>query len=120
MDPAGRKFIEGYGGGGFRVGGERLEGSILLRPDRVLAWARTDLGLLSKSDLAPLFEGTGAVEILLIGCGRRAVLMPPALRQDIRALGTVVDAMDTGAACRTYNVLVAEQRLVAAALIAVE
>ncbi len=61
----------------------------------------------------------GDVEILLLGCGRRMGILPPALRQGLRASGIVVDAMDTGAACRTYNVLLAEERRVAAALIGI-
>ena len=59
-------------------------------------------------------------QILLIGCGQGAAMISPALRQALRAAGAVIDAMDTGAACRTYNVLLAEERRVAAALIAVE
>ena len=58
-----------------------------------------------------------AVEFLVIGCGARAMLVPPALRQELRDAGLRLDAMDTGAACRTYNVLLAEDRRVAAALI---
>ncbi|MGH6796969.1 MAG: MTH938/NDUFAF3 family protein, partial [Roseiarcus sp.] len=60
----------------------------------------------------------GGVEILLLGCGPRMAPVPPALRQGLRVAGIVVDAMDTGAACRTYNVLLSEDRRVAAALLA--
>jgi uncharacterized protein len=59
------------------------------------------------------------VDLLLFGQGRRMALISPALRQGIRAVGIVVEPMDTGAACRTYNVLMAEGRRVAAALIPV-
>jgi uncharacterized protein len=59
----------------------------------------------------------GDIEILLLGCGARMGTVPFALRKGLRASGIVVDAMDTGAACRTYNVLLAEERRVAAALI---
>ena len=58
-------------------------------------------------------------DVLLLGCGPRAVLPPRALRDALRAKGLVVEPMDTGAACRTYNVLMAEDRRVAAALIPV-
>jgi uncharacterized protein len=61
----------------------------------------------------------GSVNLLLIGCGPRMAMIPAALRASLRAKGVVIEPMDTGAACRTYNVLMAEGRLVAAALIPV-
>ena len=61
----------------------------------------------------------GEVEILLLGCGPRMAPVPRPLRETLRAAGIVIEAMDTGAACRTYNVLMSEGRRVAAALIAV-
>jgi uncharacterized protein len=59
----------------------------------------------------------GDVSILLLGCGKRMGSVPLALREGLRARGVVVEPMDTGAACRTYNVLLSEERRVAAALI---
>jgi uncharacterized protein len=59
------------------------------------------------------------VEVLLLGCGLRLIQPGPAFRAELKALGVVVEPMDTGAACRTYNVLLSEDRRVAAALIAV-
>jgi len=117
--PAGRKLIDAYGDGGFRVSGERFAGSILLFPDRVLPWAARVFADVDRDALAPFVGLTPAVEILLIGCGARMELVPPSLRRELREVGLVIDAMDTGAACRTYNVLLAEERRVAAALIAV-
>jgi uncharacterized protein len=67
-----------------------------------------------------VLDAGAEVDLLLIGCGRRMALVPPALRQTVRDGGVVIDSMDTGAACRTYNVLLAEDRRVAAALIAVD
>jgi len=67
-----------------------------------------------------LAEGrSGAVELLLFGQGARMAPVPPALRQGLREAGIGLEPMDTGAACRTYNVLAAEGRRIAAALIAV-
>jgi uncharacterized protein len=57
-------------------------------------------------------------DILVVGTGATFALFPPELRQAVRAWGVVVEAMATPAACRTYNVLLAEERRVAAALIA--
>jgi len=60
------------------------------------------------------------VEVLLVGCGSAMALIDPDLRDAARARGVALEPMDTGAACRTYNVLMAEDRRVAAALIAVD
>ncbi len=115
------QLIESYGGGRFRVSGVAYEGSILVLPERTLAWPVPDFGAVTRESLDPLFEaGEHAIEVLLIGCGPQMALIPEALRADLRARGVAADAMDTGAACRTYNVLCAEERRVAAALIAVD
>lgn len=111
--------IEAYGGGGFRVGGQAFRGSILVLPGGVQPWAVTDATRLDIDSFAPVLAASGAIEILLLGCGARMAMVTPALRQALRNKGVVIDAMDTGAACRTYNVLRAEGRHVAAALIAV-
>ena len=57
------------------------------------------------------------VELLLLGSGQKMQLLPGVLRRDLRSAGVVVEVMDTGAACRTYNILLAEARRVAAALL---
>ncbi|HTZ78668.1 MAG TPA: Mth938-like domain-containing protein [Stellaceae bacterium] len=114
--PAGRQVIERYGPSGFRVTGISFASSVLVFPDRTSAWEVTAIGDLTAESLRPVIEH-GGVEILLLGCGSRMAPVSPGLRQTLRAAGIVVDAMDTGAACRTYNVLMAEERRVAAALI---
>ncbi len=117
--PAGRQVIEAYGDGQFRVTGQKHLGSVLVQRDRTDPWPLTSIAELSMASLAPLFERPGWVEVLLLGCGPRLVQPGPAFRAELRALGVVVEPMDTGAACRTYNVLLSEDRRVAAALIAV-
>lgn len=114
--PADRQVIDSYGAHGFHVSGAAHEGAILVFPDATLAWNATTLAEVSAESLAPVIEH-GEVEILLLGCGPRMHPVAPALRQRLRTAGIVVDAMDTGAACRTYNVLLAEGRRVAAALL---
>lgn len=115
--PSGRQLLESYGEGRFRVSGILHEGSVLVLPDRTLPWPVTGMADVTAASFAPL--EADRPEILLLGCGAKMVLVPPALRTALRAHGMVVDAMDTGAACRTYNVLLAEGRRVAAALIAI-
>ncbi len=114
--PAGRQVIESYGPSGFRVTGVAYGGSILVFPDRTIEWNVATLADVTVEALRPVIE-RGGIEILLLGCGARMVPVAPPLRQALRSAGIVVDAMDTGAACRTYNVLMAEERRVAAALI---
>ncbi len=116
----GRLLIEGYGGGGFEVGGRDHRGSILILPEQVLPWPVTESGAISLESLQPLLAAVSGLEVLLVGCGERAVLLPPALREALRGQGLGVDAMATGPACRTFNVLQIEARAVAAALIAVD
>jgi uncharacterized protein len=69
--------------------------------------------------MAPVVEADPAVELLILGCGPSFAQAPLHLRDALRAHGIVVEAMATPAACRTYNVLLAEDRRVAAALIAI-
>jgi uncharacterized protein len=114
--PAGRQVIEGYSSSGFRVSGALYAGSVLVFVDHTELWPVSATSEATLDRFAPVVA-RGDVEILLLGCGRRMTMVPPALRQGLRAGGIVVDAMDSGAACRTYNVLLAEGRRVAAALI---
>ena len=117
--PAGHKIIQAYGDGGFRVNGDRIEGSILLFPTQVLSWPVQSLADVTVETLQAVREAVPAVEILLLGTGAVMQIPPAALRRELRHAGMIVDAMDTGAACRTYSVLLAEGRRVAAALLAV-
>lgn len=114
--PAGKQVIETYGDGRFRISGTIYEGSVLVLPDRTIAWPATSVADLVADDFQALI---GSAEILLLGCGQRMALVPKALREALRGHGLTIDPMDTGAACRTYNVLMAEGRRVAAALVSV-
>jgi len=120
--PAGRQIVESYGSGGFRVSGRTFAGSILVFADRVAEWPAVDAAAISVDGIAEIINAgqAGAIDLLLVGCGARMALIPSAVRHALRAAGVVVEAMDTGAACRTYNVLMADGRRVAAALIAVD
>ena len=117
--PAARKLVDRYGGGGFRIGGESFKGSVLVASTFALAWPPADLAEVTVESLAPLFAAGIAFDLLLLGCGPRLVPPPASLRAALRARHVAIEAMDTGAACRTFNVLTAEGRHVVAALIAV-
>jgi len=109
-------LISAYGDAGFTIGGQRYEGSVLLLPDQIIAW---DGGPLEQGPLEAMKPYGAAIELLIIGCGEATELIPSAVRQSFKAQGIAIEAMDTGAACRTYNILLSESRHVAAALVAV-
>ena len=119
--PKGKQVIDAYGDGGFRVSGTRIEGSVIVYPDRTSSWAPTAFADVTVPALEEILAAGRArqVELLLLGTGARMVQVDRVLRQELRNAGVVLEAMDTGAACRTYNVLLAEGRRVVAALIAV-
>ena len=114
--PVGRQVIERYGPSGFRVAGVIYRGGILVFPDCTLPWAAASAASITAESLTPVVEH-GGVQILLLGLGRTMGVIPRPLRDALRAAGIVLEPMDTGAACRTYNVLLAEDRRVAAALL---
>jgi uncharacterized protein len=117
----GRAAIDAYGAGGFRFADMSHRGSILCIPSGIYAFEPTRFSEIDEKALAPVLAESGRdIAFLLIGCGPRIERVPESLRVRFRAVGIGIDAMDTGAACRTYNVMLAERRPVAAALLAVE
>jgi uncharacterized protein len=92
---------------------------VLVLPQRTLAWPVTAAAEIAPDNLAAVIEVTPPVEVLVVGCGARATFIPPSRRSALKAHGIALEVMDTGAACRTYNVLLAEGRRVAAALVPV-
>jgi uncharacterized protein len=113
---ADRQVIERYAASGFRVSGVIFQGPILVFPDCTIPWQAATVDEVGADSLAPVIEH-GGVEILLLGLGRSMRALPAALRSTLKAARIALEPMDTGAACRTYNVLIAEDRRVAAALI---
>ncbi|PZU87603.1 MAG: hypothetical protein DI527_18435 [Chelatococcus sp.] len=95
-------------------------GSILATPSGVRKWPVTSFAEVTEDSLRPVIDEAGTIDFLLVGTGPDIAFFPPALREALKAAGITVEAMATGAAARTYNVLVAEERRVAAALIAVD
>ncbi|MGC1849389.1 MAG: Mth938-like domain-containing protein, partial [Pseudolabrys sp.] len=82
-------------------------------------WPITDLAELNEAALRAAFERADGLDFFLIGAGRDPWALPEDLRQKFREVLLSVDAMATGAAVRTYNILLAENRRVGAGLIAV-
>lgn len=111
-------FVAGYGDGGFRMGDSRYEGSMLITPDGFYPWDVTDKADINVGNLSPILDA-GGIEIIVIGLGPNMAFLPKDIRAAFEVKKIAVEAMDTGAAARTYNVLLQEGRLVAAAIIAI-
>ena len=125
MSPAsarypGRAPIDAYGNGGFRFADMSHRGSILCLPSGIYAWPPVEPGDLEPGAFAPVFAEKEPLGLLLLGTGRRQQLPGAEVRRAFVAAGVALEAMDTGAACRTYNVLLAEGRPAGAALLAVD
>ena len=116
--PEDLKVVESYGPGRFMIGGEAFEGGVLVFPNQVLTWPVSDFAALSPADFKAVGAADPAVEVLLLGTGPRTEFLRPSVKSEIKAaVGLSPEAMDTGAACRTYNILLSEGRRVAAALL---
>jgi uncharacterized protein len=115
----GRPAIDAYGNGGFRFAGMSHKGSILALPSGIHAW-NVDGGQLRLEDFAAVFAERAAIDLLLLGMGSVMARPPKAIREAFAQSGIMLDQMATGHAVSTYNLLLAEQRKVAAALVAVD
>ena len=114
----GRQVVQAYRSGGFTISGIRHAGSVLVFPDRVVRWDVEAPEELAAAKLQAIAATAPIPDILVLGLGARFVPVSAELRAAVRAWGPVLEPMATPAACRTYNVLLAEERRVAAALIA--
>jgi len=118
----GSHSITAYGQGAFAFAGMRHAGSILATPNGVRPIEATSADDLAKGALAPLLaecaESPGSIEFVIVGTGARMTPIPKALRAALAQTGLRFEAMATGPALRMYNVMQAEGRHVAAALIA--
>lgn len=112
-------MIDGYGQGRFRVGGQDHPGSIIAVGEHVFPWPVRQFADLSVESFEPLSELEQLPEIVLLGCGPAMGLIKSAMKAALKDRGLVVDPMPTAAACRTYNLMLGEDRRVAACLIAV-
>ena len=112
-------LIDAHGGGGFRFAGMSHRGSLLCLPDGIWAWPVTEPAQASEETLARVFAQTGELDFFVFGTGAAPWMMPEPLRARFRAAQVSLDTMTTGAAVRTYNVMLMENRRVGAGLIAI-
>jgi uncharacterized protein len=113
-------LIDAHGAGGFRFGELSHRGSLLCLPDGIWAWPVDGIAALTEAAFAPVFDRGGELDFFVIGTGSQPWIMPEPLRQRFRAMHISADPMTTGAAVRTYNVMLMESRRVGAGLIAVD
>ncbi len=113
--------IDAYGDMGFRIDKKRVEGSMYLLPDAgMFPWVVGSIDELTPDHFSEIAAASGTFDLLLIGAGTSLRFPSAHVREHLANIPLHYEVMDTGAACRTYNVLLGEQRRVAAALIAVE
>jgi uncharacterized protein len=107
--------VTAYGEGYVMINGERHEGNLIVLPERILSWGAAGFEALGESDFEML-AGLGT-ELVLLGTGASLRFPAPRLTQALALARIGLEVMDTQAACRTYNILMAEERRVAAALL---
>lgn len=120
----GSQIIQSYANGVFRVSHVKYDGPIIVTPSTTIPWCSsaksrriTDLQSLDEQDFAPLLAYDH--DVVLLGCGEDLKFLNATLRNNLKSQGLTIEVMDTGAACRTYNVLMAEGRRVITALLPV-
>lgn len=115
----GRAPIDAYGNGGFRFADMSHRGSVLCLPSGIYGWDKQEAQSLTVADLERVLAEAAQIEVLLVGTGMEIKPLSKELRAVLREHQISADPMSTGAAVRTFNVMLAESRAVAAALIAV-
>ncbi|AQX19505.1 Mth938-like domain-containing protein [Bartonella sp. WD16.2] len=115
----GRAPIDAYGNGGFRFADMSHRGSIMCVPSGVYGINMVE-PIPTQDDISRILEEADQIEVLLVGTGVELLRLPETLRALLREKHISTDTMSTGAAVRTFNVLLAENRAVAAVLFAVE
>lgn len=114
----GRAPIDSYGAGGFGFAGMSHRGSIIALPSGIYEW-NPNPAALAPEDFAMAIAERERIDFLLIGMGHEMARPPKPVRAALEAAGLMYDAMATGHAVSTYNLLLEEKRRVAAALIGV-
>jgi uncharacterized protein len=112
--------IDGYGNGGFRFANMSHRGSLLCLPSGMHKWDAISPAEITMENLQPVFDAADKIDVLLVGLGKDITGFPKPIRQALRDRNIIVEAIATGGAVRTYNILLGESRAVGAALIAVD
>ena len=116
----GQQIIQGYAGGVFKISGQSYNGPVIVFPVGTMVWdGVSTFDALNLGNFSTLIAQKEDIDVVLMGCGPKMAFLNQTLKRALKDAGLHVETMDTGAACRTYNVLMAEGRRVVAALIPV-
>ena len=114
----GQQIIQSYSAGAFRVNGHSYESAVVVFTDQTIEWMFSGAAReLEIEDFSLVIERSEGLDVVLLGTGARMELVSSTLKAALKEKNIILDHMDTGAACRTYNVLMAEGRRVAAMLL---
>lgn len=114
----GSQIIQAYSDGFFKISAQRYDGAVLVDAAQTRTWDGAErFEGLTLDHFRELIERKNEIDVVLLGTGAQIKLLSPEFRLELKNAGLAVEAMDTGAACRTYNVLMAEGRRVVAALL---
>ena len=116
----GRAPIDAYGNGGFRFAEMSHRGSLLCLPSGIHGWDVAEGQVLTVEHFKMVIEQADQIGVLLFGSGTSMKLLPADVRSALKDAGISLDVMNTGAAVRTYNIMLSEERPVAGAFIAVD
>ncbi len=111
------QIIQNYDNGGFRISGKQYDTPVIVSVSSSVVWGVNSFDGLTFESFSSLLENKDNIDVVLLGCGDKIRFLPTALKAALKEQGLSVEVMDTGAACRTYNVLMAEGRRVVAALL---
>jgi len=112
-----RQVIQSYGDGVFKISGLDHAGSVIVTAIKTQPWNLASITEMNIEKFCAKLECLEEINVLLLGTGASIIAPPPKLGASLQSLGISLEIMDTGAACRTFNVLASEERLTAAALI---
>lgn len=110
-----QNLIRAYSPGEVRVGDQTFQTNCLISQDQIVAWSAQSVGMLTNADLQPIFALKP--EVVILGTGERQQFPAPSILASFLAREIGIEVMDLGAACRTFNILVSEDRRVVAALL---
>ena len=113
-------IIDAYGNGGFRFGGGGHRGSLLFLPSGVYGWDVSAMSDVNEALCKLILKEAGSADFVLMGTGVKQIFASVELYRIFDEADLALEVMDTGAACRTYNLMMEEKRACMAALIAVE
>lgn len=113
----GRQIIQNYGPSGFKVSGEIYDHPVLVFIDYTERWSvENSPDMVEESDFSQIIDRADEIDVILLGCGSQMEFVRSQVRHKLKEKNISIESMDTGAACRTFNVLMAEERRVVAAL----